>query len=93
MHTIKIGDDYKMNLTILSVAGIAMVVLIFVIAIGGELVGTLQSTQTPASVPYNISSKGLDALAVFGDWFVIIVVAIIGIVIIGILGYYRFKQA
>lgn len=74
-----------MTLSNLQAAGIAMVVLVVIIAIGAQILGQIQATQTENTTEYNTTGSGLTAMAQFGNWFTIIVLVLIAVVIIGLL--------
>ena len=59
----------KKGMAGLSAGAIALVVLIFVVTIGANLVSTVQSTQTSGSIAANVSGAGLTGLKTFGDYF------------------------
>ena len=74
---IGIGDIPRVALFI----GIA----IFVVSLMAQLLGNLQDQQTADSAEYNVTEEGIEGLATFGDWWVIMVLAVILIIIIGLL--------
>lgn len=73
--------------TVSSLAGgaIALVVLVVVIAVGAQILGTIQDTQTVNTTEHNTTAEGLKAMDEFANWFTIIVLVIIAVVIIGLL--------
>ena len=74
-----------LTLSSLQAAGLAMVVLVIVIAIGAQIVGEVRGTQTVNTTEYNVSDEGLGAMSEFADWFTIIVIVLIAVVIISLL--------
>lgn len=66
-------------------AAIAIVVLVVIVAVGAQILGQLRDTQTADTVEFNTTTLGLDAMAEFGNWFVIIVLVVIAVVIITLL--------
>jgi len=62
-----------------------VIVLVVVVAVGATLVTQIRSTQTAGAYDYNVTTKGLDALVQYSNWFVIIVIIVIMAVIIGLL--------
>ena len=74
-----------LTLSNLQGAALAMVVLVIVIAVGAQILGTIRDTQTANTVERNTTEAGLDAMAEFGDWFTIIVLVLIAVVIIALL--------
>lgn len=66
-------------------SALAIVVLVITVAIGATVLSEVRDTQTAAATDYNVTSAGLDALGTYGDWFEIIVIVIIAVVIIGLL--------
>ena len=74
-----------MTVSSLQAAGLSLVVLAVVIGIGAQILGTIQDQQTENSTEYNTSAAGLDALGEFADWFTIIVIVLIAVVIIALL--------
>ena len=82
-----------LTLNALTASALAIVVLVIVVAIGAQILGQIQTTQTVNSTEYNITGKGKDALKTYADWFSTIVVIIIAVVIIGlIIGAFAFTQ-
>jgi len=74
-----------LTLSALQGAGLAMVVLVIIIAVGAQILGTIRDTQTSGSYEYNTTTAGLDAMEEFGNWFTIIVLVLIAVVIIALL--------
>lgn len=75
------------GLTLNSLTGsaLALVVLVIVVAIGAQILGEIQDTQTVNSTEYNVTGDGMSALADYADWFSTIVTIIIAVVIIGLI--------
>ncbi len=63
---------------------LAMVVLVIVIAVGAQILGSIQTTQTAGTAEHNTTTAGLAALETFGDWFGIIVLVIVAAVVLSI---------
>ena len=80
-----------MQLNNLSGVALAIVILVFVVAIGATMLGTLKGTQTASSMEANITDAGLGALEVFGDWFEIIVIVVVLAVILGLFAMYQMR--
>jgi len=68
---------------------ISLVVIGFVLVIGLTLMTKVQDEQTINSTAYNASSATIDAMAEIPDWFGIIVIAVIAVVILGIIALVR----
>lgn len=81
------------NIQALAGAGLALVVLIFVLTIGANLTQTVQDQYPSNTTVYNISHNGLMALDLFGDWFDIIILIIIAVMVIGLLMMLKFSGA
>lgn len=79
------------NIMALASAGLALVVLIFVLTIGADLTDTIEQQQTAGSIAENVSLKGLQALDLFGDWFDIIILIVIAVLVIGLLMMLKFR--
>lgn len=73
------------NVSGLQGAAIAIVVLVVIVAVGAQILGQLRDTQTVNTTEHNTTTLGLDAMAEFGNWFVIIVLVVIAVVIITLL--------
>ena len=71
---------------------ISFVVVVIVIALGGSLLGTFQAGQTANSLPYNITSKGLDGVKTFGDYLPTIAIVLVIAVIIAIIVTYLYSK-
>ena len=74
-----------MTLNALQSAGLSMVVLVFIIAVGAQILGTIRDTQTENSTEFNTTTAGLEAMDEFSNWFTIIVLVLIAVVIIALL--------
>jgi len=74
-----------MTLNALQGAGLSMVVLVIIIAVGAQILGTIQDTQTENSTEFNTTKAGLEAMDEFSNWFTIIVLVLIAVVIIALL--------
>ena len=68
---------------------ISLVVIGFVLVIGLTLLSKVQEEQTADSAAYNASTATIDAMAEIPDWFGIIVLAVIAVVILGIIALVR----
>jgi hypothetical protein len=75
------------GMTISSLQGgaLALVVLVIVLAIGAQILGQIRNTETANSTEWNTTGSGLNALNTFSNWFTIIVLVIIAVVIISLL--------
>ena len=74
-----------MTISSLQAAGLSLVVLAVIIGIGAQILGTIQGTQTENTTEYNTSRAGLLAMSEFANWFTIIVIVLIAVVIIALL--------
>jgi type II secretory pathway component PulF len=74
-----------MTLSSLQGGGLAIVVLVIIIAIGAQILGQINSTQTAGTTEKNITTAGLTAMGQFANWFTILVLVIIAVVIISLL--------
>ena len=75
----------KGNVSALQGYALALVVLVIIVAVGAQILGKIQATQTASTTEYNTTTKGLTAMSQFGDWFSIIVIIVIAVVIIALL--------
>lgn len=75
------------GMTVSSLQGgaLALVVLVIVLAIGAQILGQIRNTETTNSTEWNTTGSGLNALNTFSNWFTIIVLVIIAVVIISLL--------
>lgn len=69
----------------LQAGAISLVVLVIVVAIGAEIISGVGDTTDADTVERNATDEGLDAMDEFSNWFTIIVLVIIAVVIIGLL--------
>jgi hypothetical protein len=77
-----------MEFDTLAMLGIGLVVCVVVLTVGALIVDKLKDQTTVGSTAENISIKGLTAIDSMADWFPIIVVAVVGALIIGIIMSY-----
>ena len=79
----------------LSNAALAMVILVIIVSIGALILAEFQNVTEADSDAYTIIGQGLTALGTFGDFFDLIVVAIIGVAmfILILAGLSRFRSA
>ena len=75
----------RKGLSELPTTALYIIVLVVVVAVGATLLQQIRTTQTAGAYDYNVSSKGLDALVQYSNWFVIIVIIVVMAVIIGLL--------
>jgi len=68
---------------------ISLVVIGFVLVIGLTLMTKVQEEQTSGTAAYNASTETITAMAEIPDWFGIIVLAVIAVVILGIIALVR----
>lgn len=75
------------GMTVSSLQGgaLALVVLVIVLGIGAQILGQIRNTETANSTEWNTTGSGLNALNTFSNWFTIIVLVIIAVVIISLL--------
>ena len=81
----------KLKGTALSTIGpiaLTLVIAIFIVSMGATILDNLQDTQTADSADYNITGKGISGLSQFGDWWTVIVLAIILGIIVSVLYMY-----
>jgi len=84
----------RKGLTMAEFGGIALafVTVAIILAMGGEVLSQVQSSQTANSTSYNITGKGLTGMTTFGDWLPTIAIVIAAAVIIGIIvAYFAFR--
>ncbi|MFP4019076.1 MAG: hypothetical protein ACLFUH_07480 [Bacteroidales bacterium] len=84
----------KKGLTIGDIGPIASTlgVAIIIISVVAMIIGNMQNQVNDSATAYNIMEKGLDALEVFGDWFSIIVIVSVAVIILGLVYLFR-RQA
>ncbi|OGY82266.1 MAG: hypothetical protein A3F54_00020 [Candidatus Kerfeldbacteria bacterium RIFCSPHIGHO2_12_FULL_48_17] len=75
----------KGQLASLQSAALGMVVLIIIVAIGAQILGNIRGTQSNVSLEYNITDSGLNAFDTFADYFDVIVIILVAVVVIGLL--------
>jgi len=92
MNPLKSKKGFAGGIMGLAGAGLALVILIFIITIGADLTSTIEEQQTSGSIAENVSTKGLEALDLFGDWFDIIILIVIAVLIIGLLLAFRLRS-
>lgn len=80
----------KKGISALIGGGISIFILIFVITVAAYMTDILEQQQTTGSIAENVSTKGLQAFDLFGDWFKILVILIIMVVVIGLILSIRF---
>ena len=73
------------SLASLQAAALAMVVLVIVITVGAQILGEIKASQTDNTTEYNTTEAGQEAMKEFSDWFTIIVLVLIAVVIISLL--------
>jgi type II secretory pathway component PulF len=81
----------KMRGTVISHIGpvaLSVVVAVFIVAMGAQMLGQLQDTQTGNTTEYNVTQAGLEGLGMFGDWWGIIILAVIIGIVVGVLFQY-----
>jgi len=67
---------------------LTLVIAIFVVSMGATILGKLKDTQTSGTAEYNITDKGITGLGQFGDWWTVIVLAVIlGIIVFVLYAY------
>lgn len=66
-------------------AALIIVVAVVGVSIGAQILGQIKSSQTVNSAEYNITEKGLEGIAKFGDWWGIIVTVIIAVIVISLI--------
>jgi len=75
----------------LSASAIAIIILVITVAIGATVVANVRDTQTVNTTAYNVTTKGLDSLKTYSDFFSTIVIIVIFAVIIGLLAFFSFR--
>lgn len=73
-----------MTLNQLLPAALLIIVAVIGVSVGAQVLGQIQGSQDPNSAEYNITGKGLEALGQFGDWFGVIVIVVIAVIVIGL---------
>ena len=93
-EVIKMRGKKGISAQLFGLAGgaIALGVLMFVVVIMSQLTTTVQDQQVTDSVAYNISADALTGFAQFGNWFVILVLILVAIVVISALTLFRFGR-
>lgn len=76
------------NLASLQSAAVMMGLIIITVSIMATVLGTLAGTQTASSVERNVTEAGLESMAIFSDWFSILVIVVVAAVVIGVLLIY-----
>lgn len=71
---------------------ISFVVVVVVVALGGSILGSFQTSQTAGSLPYNITGQGLVGVKSFGDYLPTIAIVLVIAVIISILVTYLYSK-
>lgn len=71
---------------------ISLVVVGIVLVIGFSIMATMQGTLTVGTAAYNATTQTISGMAQIPTWIPIIVVAVIGAVILGIVYLYMGKQ-
>lgn len=74
----------KKGIAALLTYAILVVAAVVVIGFGGQFLSQIQSTQTAASVAYNVTGFGLTGLATMGSYIPIIVGLLVLAVVLGI---------
>jgi len=72
----------------LSNAGLGLVILVIVLAVGAMIVQGFHDNVDASSQAANITSQGLTALSNFSTWFPTIVVVLVGATLLGLVLYY-----
>lgn len=67
---------------------LAVVIAVFITAMGAQMLGQLNDTQTANSYEANITLAGLEGLSQFSDWWTIIILAVILGIVVGVLFLY-----
>lgn len=65
-------------------AALIIVTAIIGVSVGAQVLGQIQASQTADTAEYNITGKGLTALGQFGDWFSVVVIVVIAVIVIGL---------
>ena len=71
---------------------LSFIVVVIVVALGGSILGTFQSTQTVNSNAYNVTGQGLTGVSTFGSYLPVIAIVLVIAVIVGILITYLYSR-
>ncbi len=82
----------KASINLMVPFAISFVVVVIVVALGGTLLGTFQTSQVANSLPYNITQSGLTGMKTFGDFLPTIAIVLVVAVIIAIIVTYLYSK-
>ena len=71
---------------------LAFIVVVIVVALGGSILGTFQSTQVANSAAANVTAQGLLGISTFGSYLPVIAIVLVIAVIVGILLTYLYSK-
>ena len=77
-----------MNVDLLMKVAVSIGVTVFVVGILSVLLAGLLDTQVVDSTAYNNTNDGLMAMGTFGDWYGIVILAFIGLIVLGVIMLY-----
>lgn len=77
------------NISFMGNAAIALIAAAITIVVGVRIMSQVQSLETVNSTAYNVSSTTVTAMSSFADWFTIIVLVIVAVIVLGFLRYIR----
>lgn len=89
MNKLSRSKKGAMTLGDLAPAAIAFVFVAVVIAIGADVLASIQSGQTSGSQAYNATGEGLSALGELGSFLPTVALVIAAAVVIGVLAFFR----
>ncbi len=72
---------------------ISLGIAVFALALVTTFLVTLQDTQTEGAYDYNSTQAGLEGLSEFNNWWVILAIAAVFLIIFGILAVIRSRTA
>lgn len=84
---VQVQKSEGFNLAILYMSAISVVVLVVVVSIGARILQGLQNgtNETTEPTAYALIGEGLTGLAEYGNWFTLIVLVTVGVVLIRLL--------
>lgn len=74
-------------------AVIAIGISVFALALILTFLGNLQDTQTADTFEYNATQEGMEGLAEFNNWWVILVIGVIFLILFAFLATFRRQTA
>jgi len=72
----------------LAPAAIMLVVAAIVTTVGADILQEIRNDQTADDYDYNVTTKGLEAMAELGDWLPTIALIVAAVIVIGVIVVY-----